>query len=63
MKKKLKNILKMIKERKNFIRIEQLDESTWFARVGHYSTSGQSKRELNKNILKCIILNINLLNY
>lgn len=60
MKKKLKNIFKMIKERKNFIQTEQLDESTWWAHVGHYSTSGESKKELKKNILKCIILNINL---
>lgn len=62
MKRKLKNILKIIKERKNFIQIEQLDSSSWWARVGHYTTSADTKKELNKAVLKCIILNINLIN-
>lgn len=45
---------------KKGIKIEKLDKNLYFAFVGTYTTSGETKKELLKNIIDCIILNIKL---
>ena len=43
---------------KKKIKIEKVDNNFYIADVGSYTTSGASKKELIKNILHCIILNL-----
>lgn len=40
--------------------IEKLDKDLYFAKIGNYTTSATSKKELLKNIITCIKLNIEL---
>ena len=42
------------------MRIEKIEKDLYFARIGHYTTSANTKKELLKNIIQCIKLNIEL---
>lgn len=40
--------------------IEKIDKDLYFAKIGNYTTSGNTKIELLKNIIACVKLNIEL---
>ena len=40
--------------------IEKIENDLYVATIGSYTTSGNTKKELLKNIVKCIKLNIEL---